>query len=49
MIRRNETYNSIGIDKNKETLEGLIWIGIPKIVKSPPRYPEFETVFKSLD
>ncbi len=49
IIKRPETYNLFGIDPEDETLEGLIWMGIPKTIKPPPKYPDFQTIFKSLD
>ena len=46
MIKRAETYHLFKIDENKETLEGLIWMGIPKSIKPAPKYPDFDSIFK---
>lgn len=48
IIRRNETHHLLKIDQREETLEGLVWIGIPKTIKPAPKYPEFDSIFKSL-
>lgn len=48
IIQRDETYQLLKIDKNQETLEGLVWMGIPQKIKPAPNYPEFESLFKSI-
>lgn len=48
MIRREETYQLFQIDQKEETLEGLVWMGIPKTIKPAPKHPDFESIFKSL-
>ena len=48
IIQREEIYHLLKIDKIEETLEGLVWMGIPQKIKSPPQYPDFESVFKSI-
>ncbi len=49
LIKREETYQLFGINKEKEILEGLIWIGIPKTIKPPPKYPHFDSVLTYLE
>ncbi len=48
IIQRDETYQALKIDKKEETLEGLVWMGIPQKIKPPPKYPDFESLFKSI-
>jgi nitroreductase len=35
IIKRDETYHLLKIDKNEETLEGLVWMGILQKIKQP--------------
>jgi nitroreductase len=38
IIQREETYHLLKIDKVHETLEGLVWMGIPQKIKPAPQF-----------
>ena len=48
LTRDPETYDVLGIDPDKESIEGFVWLGTPKIVPSITR-PELVDVLRQLD